>query len=127
MSTNYYLVPIIPTQELEVLDKYGFEVKKLHVGKESRKVQFIFNTITVDELKPFILITNDINTFAAMKDIIIRLLNRKLMVLQDEYGQEVIPNDLFSLVEKQQSLKSHNVSDYTWDEQGYTFTKGNWH
>lgn len=28
MSTNYYLVPLIPTQELEVLNKYGFQVKK---------------------------------------------------------------------------------------------------
>jgi hypothetical protein len=127
MSTNYYLVPIIPTQELEVLHKYGFEVKKLHVGKESRKVQFLFNTITVEELKPFILVSSDIDTFKAMKDIITRLLNRKLMTLEDEYSQEVIPDDLFLLAEEQQSLRPHNVSDYTWDEQGYTFTEGNWH
>jgi hypothetical protein len=127
MSTNYYLVPIIPTQELEVLHKYGFEVKKLHVGKESRGLQFFFNKISVDELKPFILVSSDIDTFEAMKDIITRLLNRKLMTLEDEYGQEVIPDDLFLLAEEQQSLRPHNVSDYTWDEQGYTFTEGNWH
>lgn len=127
MSTNYYLVPLIPTQELEVLHKYGFEVKKLHVGKESRGLQFLFNKISVDELKPFISVSSNIDTFEAMKDIITRLLNRKLFQLQDEYGREVIPDDLFSLVEEHQSLRTICVSDYTWDEQGYTFAEGNWH
>lgn len=126
MSTNYYLVPIIPTEELEVLNKYGFEVKKLHVGKESRGLQFLFNTITIDELKPFILVSNPIDTFESMKDIITRLLNRKLFLLQDEYEVEIIPDDLFSLVEEQQSLRPHNGSWYTFDEQGFTFAEGEW-
>ena len=125
MGINFYLVPQISTQEQEVLNKYGFELQPIHVGKYVKGWQFLFNVISQETIQPFIEVSSNINTYVLMKEVITSLVDKGVMVLQDEYQQVINLSEFFTWVEEDQK-ENHYEGWYSHDAEDYTFASGKW-
>lgn len=110
MGINFYLVPQISTQEQEVLNKYGFELQPIHVGKYVGGWQFLFNAIPQETIKPFMEVSSDINTYVLMKEVITSLVDKGVIIFRDEYDQVVSISEFFTWVEEDQKEKHYEGS-----------------